>query len=73
MSPSGLVFGGSVVGPFPVNVMSCKFVYSLFLNLKSAVHNSVSKFFSSFGALSWPSTWGALFFLSLDREVSDLN
>ena len=73
MPLSGLVFGGSVADPFPVNSMSCKFVYSLFLNLKPAVHNCVSKFFSSFGALSWPSTWGALCFLSLDRKVSDLN
>ena len=73
MSSSGLVFGGSVGGPFPVNSMSCKFVYSLFLKLNPAVPNCVSKFFPSFGALYWPATWSSLFFLPLDRKVSDLN
>ena len=71
MSPSGLAFGGSVCGPFPVNSMSCKFVYSLFAILKfnPAVPNCVSTFFPSFGALYWPATWSSLFFLPLDRKV----
>ena len=73
MSPSGLVFSGSVGGPFPVNSMSCKFVYSLFLKINPAVPNCVFKFFTSFGALNWPATWSSLFFLPLDLKVSDFN
>ena len=73
MSSSGLIFGGSVDGPFPVNSMSCKFVYSLFIKLNPAVPNCVFKFFFFFGALYGPATWRSLFFLPLDRKVSDLN
>ena len=72
-SSSGLSFGSSVGGPFPVSSASCKSTYQVLLSLHPAVPHCIPKFRSSFGALDWPSTWRSLFFLPLDRQVCDLN
>ena len=73
LSSSDLVVGASVGGPFPVVSLTCKSTYLLFLSLHSVVPHCVSKFFPSFGVLDWSATWRSLFFMPLDRQVSDMN
>ena len=73
VSPSGLVLGPSVGSAIPVDSISCKTVYSLLLGLNPATPHCFSKFLPSFGCLDWPLTWRSLFFVPLDRRVSDLN
>ena len=48
-------------------------MYSLLLGLNPATPHCFSKFLPSFGCLDWPATWRSLFFVPLDRRVSDLN
>ena len=72
-SSSGLVFGPSTGGPFPVSSTSCKSTYCVLLQLNPVEPQCVSKFQPSFGSLDWPTTWQSLFFLPLDRQVCVLN
>ena len=72
-SCSGLSFGSSVGGPFPVSSASCKSTYQVLLSLYPAVPHCISKFRPSFGVLDWPTKWRSLFFLPLDRQVCDLH
>ena len=72
-SCSGLSFGSSVGGPFPVSSASCKSTYQVLLSLYPAVPHCISKFHPSFGVLDWPTKWRSLFFLPLDRQVCDLH
>ena len=72
LSSSDLVVSvsGSV---FPVISLTCKSTYLLFLLSNPCVPHCVSKFFPSFGVLDWSMVWRSLFFMPLDRQVSDLN
>jgi len=72
MSPSGLTVSS---GPSLVSVssVSCKLCYQLSLTLNLCQPHCVTRFQPVFGALDWPCTWKSIFFMPLDRLVSDLN
>ena len=72
--------GRPLVVPCPLLVwFSVGLLVALFLStpcpasLFTLSSSSLTLFFPSFSALYWPATWSSLFFLPLDRKVSDLN
>ena len=73
-SSSGLVVGSSHhADPVAVDSVSTKRCYVLLLSLSPCIPHCVSKFSPIYGPIDWKSTWASLYFLPLDRPVSDLN
>ncbi|XP_068718533.1 uncharacterized protein [Montipora capricornis] len=73
-SSSSLVVGSSQhVDPVAVASVSTKSCYVLLLSLSPCIPHCVSKFSPIYGPIDWKSTWASLYFLPLDRPVSDLN
>ncbi len=57
----------------PVAGMSTKSCYQFLLSENMVTPHCVEKFAPTFGALYWPTTWNALSFFDMDRQVIDLN
>ena len=73
-SSSSLVVGSPQhVDPVAVASVSTKSCYVLLLSLSPCIPHCVSKFSPIYGPIDWKSTWASLYFLPLDRPVSDLN
>ena len=51
---------------------TAKLCYDLLLLVNPCHPHCVTKFSLSFPDVDWPSTWSSLFFMPLDRQVSDL-
>ena len=73
-SSSSLVVGSSQhVDPVAVASVFTKSCHVLLLSLSPCIPHCVSEFSPIYGPIDWKSTWASLYFLPLDRPVSDLN
>ena len=71
---AGLAVGSFLsTEPVPVEAISTKEVYDMCLAASECTPHCTQKYSSSFPDIDWPSTWRSLYFMPLDRQVSDLN
>ena len=71
---AGLAVGSFLsTEPVPVEAINTKEVYNMCLAASECTPHCTQKYSSSFPDIDWSSTWRSLYFMPLDRQVSDFN
>ena len=71
---SGLAVGSFLsTEPVPVEAISTKEVYNMCLAASECTPHCTQKYSSSYQDIDWVLTWRSLYFMPLDRQVTDLN
>ena len=72
-SSGALSYIGDLNVRSPVSAVTCKLAYLRLLYLNEVIPHCVEKFRPVFGDLYWNTTWSQLFYMPLDRTISDLS